>query len=155
MLPVDLQGLGKWELIYFGNLQRQQGQSSIEPLELPFLAENRYLTVGAGSTTARPTWIRAGYMIQFLENINVDNRVIFPGSGNPGNTADAGTRLIKLNQIQIVTFPKLANSYRLFFQPVRWLTQLNLAVWQFTGTEIDVLELITQINNKLDNQQNS
>ncbi|MEH1905828.1 MAG: hypothetical protein V7L04_31735 [Nostoc sp.] len=128
MFPVTLQGLGKWELVYSGTFSLSESAKSLEPREIPLLADNRYLVVGARSTLAKPTWIRAGYLTQFLENINVDDNVIFPGTGNPGNTVDTDTKIIKLNVIQLVIFPDLATTYRLFFTPVRWLKNLNLSI---------------------------
>lgn len=152
MFPVNLQGLGKWELVYSGNFSLAESAKSLEPIEIPLLADNRYLIVGARSTLAKPKWIRAGYLTQFLENINVDDNVIFPGTGNPGNTVDTDTKLIKLNVIQLVVFPDLSSShYRLFFTPVHWLKNLNLSIWQFTGEEIRQLDLLIEIQNKLNN----
>lgn len=149
MFPVTLQGLGKWELVYFGSLSLAEDAKSLEPVEIPLLADNRYLIVGAKSSLAKPTWITAGYLTQFLENINVDDNVIFPGTGSPGNTVDIDTKRIKLNVIQLVIFPDLATTYRLFFAPVRWLKNLNLSIWQFTGDEINQLDLLTNIQAQL------
>lgn len=151
MFPVSLQGLGKWELVYSGSLSLAESAKSLEPIEIPLLADNRYLVVGARSTLAKPTWIRAGYLTQFLENINVDDNVIFPGTGNPANTIDTDTKVIKLNVIQLVIFPDLATTYRLFFAPVRWLKNLNLSIWQFTGEEIKQLDLLANIQIQLSN----
>ena len=151
MFPVILQGLGKWELVYSGSFSLAEGAKSLEPIEIPLLADNRYLVVGARSTLAKPKWIRAGYLTQFLENINVDDNVVFPGTGNPGNTVDTDTKLIKLNVIQLVVFPDLATTYRLFFTPVTWLKNLNISIWQFTGEEIKQLDLLTNIQNQLNN----
>lgn len=151
MFPVNLQGLGKWELVYSGNFSLVENAKSLEPVEIPLLADNRYLVVGARSTLAKPTWIRAGYLTQFLENINVDDNVVFPGTGNPANTVDIDTKIIKLNVIHLVIFSDLASTYRLFFTPVRWLKNLNISIWQFTGEEIKQLDLLTNIQNQLTN----
>jgi len=149
MLPVNLQGLGKWELVYLNNLIPPPTQKTIEEFELPLLAENRFLIVGTRCHSARSSWIKAGYLLQVLENINVNDNVIFPGSGSPSNTADSDFKLVKLNATQLIVFPDFSSTYRLWFKPVSWIKDLTLAIWQFTETEIKPLDLLTQINNKL------
>jgi len=149
MFPVTLQGLGKWEIVYSGNLTPPRNEKSLEPVELPLLADNRFLVVGTRSINVKPSWIRAGYLTQVLGNINVNDLVIFPGTGDPVNTADSAVRLIRLNTTQLIIYPDLVSTYRLFFEPVQWIKDLTLVVWQFTGHEVKQLDLLTEINNKL------
>lgn len=148
MLPADLTGIGKWELIYSINIPATP-PFSINPIDIPVLASSRYLVVGASSTDAKPSWYTAGYLYQVLQNINIDDTVVLPDLHTSTNTADGAIRRIALNSIQLVVFPNIAETYGLFFSPVKWLRSLNLFLWQFTGTEINQLDLLTQINNKL------
>lgn len=145
MFPVRLQGSNNWELIYANRLQKLSSASFIDPINIASELTGRYLAVGTKSLSAKPTWFKAGYLSQYIDNVRLNDGFIFPGS----TTVDLATRIIKLNQVQIVVLPNLTDSYSLFFQPVYWLTDLNVAVWQFTGTEVDELDLLTQISNNL------
>ncbi|MBA3920321.1 MAG: hypothetical protein H0X31_00890 [Nostocaceae cyanobacterium] len=149
MLSVDFTGLGKWELVYSGTLQPDTGQKSIDPIVLPLLASNRFLAVGARSNSAKPNWIRAGYLTQVLEGVYINSGVIFPGTGDPRGTLDGETRLVRLNAVQLISFPDVAINYRVLFTPMTWIKNLSFYVWEFGGTEIKPLDLLTQINNKV------
>jgi len=120
VLPVTLQGAGKWELLFTANLQSPDQRLPITGIEVPSLFTSRYLASGATSDTSPLTWIRAGYLTQFSEDISIDSRFVFPNQA-ASNTIDLTTKLVKLNAIQLLTFSELAPSYRLFFQPVIWL----------------------------------
>lgn len=140
MLDVDLRGPGKWELIYSSKLVPPPGGKSIDPVDLPFVAESRFLIIGATCISAKKTWNQAGYLTQVLDQIAVDDRIVYPGLiSPPANIADADCKLIPLNALKLVEFSSFSPQFRLHFRILPWIKSLSLAVWQFTGTESDTI----------------
>lgn len=156
-LNANLTGLGVWELVYFKKLvgdkeNRKRGLPYIFPVEIPYLPESRIFIVGASSLKAKPTWYRAGYFHQEIDGVKVDDTVVFEGLGRvPSISVDATTEVIPLNVVKLIVFPKLANSYRLRFESVPWLEELNLAIWEYTGVESESTEdLLEAVRAKLE-----
>lgn len=159
-LNVNLNTLGAWELTYFKKLvsspeneaNYKYGVSYIDPIELPYLTECRIFLVGATSIKAKPSWYRAGYLYQQIEGVAISDSVIFEGiEGTPTTAIDATHKVIPLNSVQLVIFPKLASTCRLRFQPIRWLKEVTLAIWEYRGSESDSTEdLINAVRAKLE-----
>lgn len=69
-----------------------------------------------------------------VENVEVDNR------------------LVPLNQESIFQLSQFATSYALVFTPVRWLPNITIWVWEYTGVEPDALQTdLERIESKIDN----
>lgn len=156
-LQLDLTAMGAWELTYYqklvGNSQNRRARAPlIDPVELPYLTDSHVFLVGAAWLNAKPTWIRAGYFYQQISGIHVDDTVVFEGLGQvPTTEVDGTRRLIKLNAIELVMFPKLTSSYRLRFEALPWIEQVTLGVWEYRGTETDTTEdLINAVRSKLE-----
>jgi hypothetical protein len=158
MLNVNLTQLGSWELIYFQKLIANNtedykfGAPYLYPVELPFLTNARIFLIGATSLKAKPSWYRAGYLYQQIDGVAINDSVIFEGmQATPTTAIDASQRVVPLNSIHLVIFPKLADSYRLRFAPVRWLKELTLGIWEYRGIESDSTEdLIEVVRAKLE-----
>lgn len=156
-LVVDLTTVGAWELTYY---QKHVGDTNnrrikaplIEPIELPYLTDKHIFLVGASSSKAKPSWLRAGYFYQQIDGIRVDDTLIFEGLGAvPSTEVDYSRRMIKLNAIELVTFPKITNDYRLRFEALPWIEEITLGVWEYVGTESDSTEdLINAVRSKLE-----
>ncbi|NHC37945.1 hypothetical protein [Scytonema millei] len=122
------------------------GTTYIDPIELPYLTHCRIFLVGATSFKAKPSWYRAGYLHQQIDGVAVDDSVVFEGlQSTPTTAIDGSQRMIPLNSMQLVVFPKLADSYRLRFQPMRWLKELTLGIWEYRGIESDSTEDLIQV----------
>lgn len=156
-LVVDLTTLGAWELTYYqkhvGDINNRRIKAPlIEPIELPYLTDKHIFLVGASSSKAKPSWLRAGYFYQQIDGIRVDDTLIFEGLGAvPSTEVDYSRRMIKLNAIELVTFPKITNDYRLRFEALPWIEEITLGVWEYVGTESDSTEdLINAVRSKLE-----
>ncbi|AFY31605.1 hypothetical protein [Calothrix sp. PCC 7507] len=156
-LSLDLTALGAWELTYFqklmGNPQNRRIRAPLlDPVELPYLTDKHVFLVGASWLNAKPSWVRAGYFYQQISGIHIDDTVVFEGLGQVPTTEIDGTRrLIKLNAIELVIFPKLTSDYRLRFEALPWIEQVTLAVWEYRGTETDTTEdLVNAVRAKLE-----
>jgi hypothetical protein len=158
MLNANFTQLGSWELTYLQKLvasntsDYKYGAPYIYPVELPYLTHCRIFLVAATSLKAKPNWYRAGWLYQQIDGVAVNDAVVFEGMNSTPTTAvDAAQRLIPLNSMHLVIFPKLADAYRLRFTPVRWLKEVTLGIWEYRGTESDSTEeLIESVRAKLE-----
>jgi hypothetical protein len=156
-LNLNLTGLGAWELTYSrriqGNLQNKRFRAPlIEPVEIPYLTDKHLFLVAATYSKAPPTWQRAGYIYQQIDGIRIDDAVVFEGLGSNSSTAvDAQRQLVRLNTIQFVNFIQLTETFRLRFEPLPWIPELTLAVWEYAGTQSDTTEdLLNAMRAKLE-----
>lgn len=150
-LSFNPSNLDSWELVYqrqlnnnlsFG-VQRPRGARIpyIDPVEIPLIPTSRIFLVGTFSRDAKPTWHRAGYLTQEILGVKVDDTVVFEGlNSSPDTTVDADNRVIGLNKVQLVVFPKYSSSFALRFETVAWIKTLNLTIWEYRGTETNTTE---------------
>jgi hypothetical protein len=158
MLNINLTQLGSWELMYLRKLvgsnssTYQYGAPRIYPVEMPWLTHCRIFLIAATSIKAKPSWYRAGYLHQQIDGVAVNDSAVFQGiQATPTTAVDANQQVIPLNSMQLVIFPKLADSYRLRFTPVRWLEEVTLGIWEYRGSESDSTEdLIEVVRAKLE-----
>ncbi|MBD2202754.1 hypothetical protein H6G33_17905 [Calothrix sp. FACHB-1219] len=156
-INLNLTGVGVWELTYFQRhvgdaLNRRLRRPFIEFIELPYLTDKHIFLVGASYLDKPPTWSRAGYLYQQVDGIHVDDTVVFEGLGRvPTTEIDNSRFLIRLNTVQLIRFPVVSETFRLRFEPLPWIPQITLAVWEYVGEEIDSTEeLIQSVRAKLE-----
>ncbi len=66
--------------------------------------------------------------------------------------AELESRVVPLNQETIFELSPLSDRYGLVFLPVRWLPDLTVWVWEYTGKDPDTLKTdLTRIESKIDN----
>lgn len=101
------------------------------PLNTPIIAS--YATC----STAKPTWNTAGWLYQ-----NVQSGLSI------GGLADAsiqGSKRVPLSRIQIHFWEKRMKNYQLTFKVPKWIYQISLKLWQYTGPiaepDLDAIEL--------------
>ncbi|ALF52962.1 hypothetical protein ACX27_09035 [Nostoc piscinale CENA21] len=96
--------------------------------------------------------MRAGYFYQQIDGIQINDAIIFDGLGAvPSTEVDYSRRMIKLNAIELVQFPKISDTFRLRFEALPWIEELTLGVWEYVGTETDSTEeLIQAVRAKLE-----
>lgn len=157
---LDLAGPNKWQRVYYqqhqGNPENKKIKAPlIEPFELPFVFEQHVLAVSTSCSAARPRWRTAGYLIQTYSGVSLEDGAI---SESPSAGVDATSVRIGLNQLSLVTFPRLSNQFYLWFDPVPWLPTLALGIWEFKGEQhsesLDLLETIkvdiVRVESKID-----
>lgn len=146
------QQFGNWRLVYYQQLTGQQSNSRtrtplIDPVEVPVTIAGRALAVGATYLQAPATWNVAGWLYQELDQVSLNDSIVFPEISSGGQTAiDTGSRRILLNNLQLCIFPRLATEHRYRFEPVHWMPRLLLAIWEYTGEEFENdIELMEQL----------
>lgn len=137
-MPIDFTGSGNWDRVYFATFQgnpqnRKISAPLIEPVEIPLLFEKHIFAVNAICMEAKPRWRTAGYLKQVYSGINLEDSPITWSGNSPVAGVDAVSKRIGLNSLELVIFPKLANNFYLWFDPVFWLPKLTLGIWEFTG----------------------
>ena len=139
----SFQQLDNWRLVYYQQLigvenNRRSRTPMIDPVEIPVTIEGRVLAVGATYIQAPPTWNVAGFLYQELDQISLNDALVFPDIGSGGLTAlDTGSRRVLLNNLQLYIFPRLASEHRYRFEAMRWIPRLTLGIWEYTGAESD------------------
>ncbi len=144
--------LGSWELVYSARLTNQNPDQPvgvripyIDPVEVPLIPTSRIFLIGTFSREARPSWYRAGYLTQEIIGVSISDEVVFEGlPGTPSTAIDGNSRIIGLNRIQLVIFPKYSSNFRLRFDAVAWLKSLTLSIWEYRGEETDTTEELIQ-----------
>jgi hypothetical protein len=115
----------------------------IPPITTPFLLENHIIALSAKSTTAKPSWKVAGRVARkFATGIT--------SSGTPDVTIREARKLW-LNQINLFRFTPYTSTYSLEIIPAYYLTQIDLALWVYTGVDTDtVTEQLNRIEFAVD-----
>lgn len=93
------------------------------PLNAPIIAT--YATC----STARPTWNTAGWLYQHI-------RAGIADGGNYGASV-YGSRRVPLSRIQIHFWEREIKDYQLRFKCPKWIYQISLTIWQYTGPIIE------------------
>lgn len=105
--------------------------TGLEPLNSPIIATY------AESGTAKATWHTAGWLYQRV-------RIGIAVGGQPdANTS--GSRRVPLAAAQIHFWNRSMKNYQLLFKIPKWITQISLTVWQYTGPisdpELEAIDL--------------
>lgn len=152
----NIQGLGKWELVYSHGIVKQAPQRRIE-LELPTLFTSPYILVDLASVSAKPHWWLAGNIIQYAQSIDIQG--LFSDE-ELTNTADIGRHRVGLGERTVLKMQPLVPEYRIWFQSVPWIDSILIKVWEYVGTidpsvEAELLDLVRidllRIESKIDN----
>lgn len=123
----------------------------LEPIQLPILVESEVIAVRVASVAARSSWYRAGSIIQYVQNPSFPGYVPVAGAINTP-LALIERKLVTLNQApDVLVFQKFASTTRFVFEPMPWIPQLQLWIWEYQGTPVnDVLDGQEDIKAKLD-----
>jgi hypothetical protein len=140
-LLVDFANTSYWENIYSETRQAQLattlgGHYPIPVFEIPFLIEKNILAIRCLSGKVKPTWRFSGYLCQRIS-------IGITGGSNPVPT-ELGNYRLKLNRTSIVVFPILSENYELRFETFPWIQDMNIEIWQYTGSQPDSTELLIQ-----------
>ena len=163
-MPIDFTGSNKWHRVYVNTIQgnpenRKIKAPLIEPFEIPLLFESHILAITAIYNEARPRWRTSGYLKQVYSGINLEASSDILTVNSPTSGVDAATQRIGLNTLEMVRFPKLAENFYLWFDPVHWMPKLTLFLWEFQGEEtpsnteelIDTVKVdLVRIESKID-----
>jgi hypothetical protein len=75
---------------------------------------------------ARDTWNWAGWSCQHIQ---------LPFEPNSSSTVN--WRKLWLKQKQLLIFPKLVTTYKLFIRFPQWFSQVSITVCEYTGSQVD------------------
>lgn len=152
-------GPNQWELLYSEIVEATDAEFRsfrlngryLDPFDIPILVESEVIAVRVTSVAAKSTWYRAGSVIQYVENPSFPGYV--PTAGATATTlALVERKLVTLNQApDVLVFQKFASTTRFAFDPMPWIPQLQIQLWEYQGTPVDtVLDGQEDIKAKLD-----
>lgn len=167
-MPIDFTGPNKWQRVYsnkfVGNPNNRKIKAGlIDPFEVPLLFSQHVLAINAFSRDVKPRWRTAGYLTQTYSGVSFEDSPVSDSPSSPTYGVDAASKRIGLNTIELLTMPRLASDFYLWFDPVPWLLSLSLSIWEYQGTEtpdrieelIETIKVdIARVEVKIDNQSN-
>lgn len=151
--PTDLGNSANWEFVVSQSASAvvlSPGQhQAIPKIKIPILLDKPCIAVRIDSVSAKPTWRFAGDLYQ---DIRVGILV--------GGQADAiaTSRRAWLNQICLFMLPLWATTYQLSYLPPKWFQDVQITVWEYTGTDptntgtdtTAIAAQLTEIEQKID-----
>lgn len=152
MLPLNriaaLTQAGNWQQIYSSSqvapdytpLTGRTGIGAIEPFDIPVLFSSPIILAHVVSSTAKPTWHRAGTLIQVAPTPFLENEIPEDDLGVVESSILA-RHYPRLNwEPEVFELNNSVSDKRLTFYPVPWLERLTIKVFEYTGP-ISTLEL--------------
>lgn len=132
----------RWKRVYFQTHQGDPNNTKIyapliAPFEIPLLFNRHILAITVICQNVKPKWRTSGYLNQTYSGINLEEAGNISTVNSPSAGVDAASKRIGINVLQLVMFPRLANTFYLWFDPVHWLPKITLSIWEFQGTETD------------------
>lgn len=147
---LQLGNANNWESHYSGSFEAARITVNSRDIYLPILEvevpitfDKNVLAVYAASATAKPNWSFAGYASQ-----RIRTGLIVGGS----HDSVAARKSIWLNEINLLFFDQLASSYSLSIKPAKWLHDISINIWQYTGNQSDTVTDLLQTIHTTTNQ---
>lgn len=164
-LALDLNSPGNWELVHSALHEEEEGNRAarlplIPPFELTTLIQSPIVRITATNLRAKPTWRRAGYLTQTVVAANPENTIF---NNEPLHGMDVESKLVLLNNAQLLQYQSLTADYYLWFNPLPWIPRFYMKVWSFKGevqdrvldeletVKIDVIRAESKIDRLLNN----
>lgn len=163
MLPIttiaQLTESGNWHHLYgqmhiapdYTTITGKTGMGAIPPFDIPVLFSSPIILVYCSSTTAKPTWHRAGSIIQLAPTPFFSNQIPEEELGDV-QVSIMARYYPRLNwEPEVFELNNSVADKRLTFYPVPWLKRLTISVFEYVG-DITTLELqeLAAIRTKLE-----
>lgn len=137
-----------WQVHWQGNFEARRNKdryTPIPPAEIPIEFDKPLIAISTSSFNALPRWVTAGWISQ----------KIYTGLSVTGvSDAVLTNKRVFLNRLNLFFMSTdLASSYSITYYFPRWMFDLSIAIWQYTGTgDIDdeIIRRLTRIEQKVD-----
>jgi hypothetical protein len=126
---LDLGNTANWELIYSESKLLTDGLSQLQPFIVNILIEATIILVRVTSSSAKDTWLKAGWLYQYF------NVPIIIGE-QPLNYVG----ICNLQSGNVFFLEQVSSSYFLRFNSVPWLEDATVKVYQYIGDDTDEIE---------------
>jgi hypothetical protein len=132
-----------WTSVYSNTFVAEPGPDSfhhkpMKELLIPIIFNRHIIAIDATSDSALESWYTAGLLKQYI-------RTGIVVGGRTDSVHE--TRKIYLKNIQVIYFKKIIKEltqteidYTIGFVVPRWLKDITLTFWQYTGVELDTTE---------------
>lgn len=105
--------------------------------------ESSVLMIGARNPEAGPNWFLACRAFQLLS--------FLPSSTSQFVAAvQAEQRIVRLDTLNLIVFPKLAPQWLLQLRFPIWHKQMYIEVWSYSGQDLDTFSELARIEGKID-----
>ncbi len=145
-LKADITNTANWDNVWSANLEATKLSPKVfEPIPdvvLPVTLTSSLVIVGCfcPPEAVKPTWSYAG-QIQVAANLN-----LFGGTSISRSIFATYSTLI--NRSRLVWIPKIVSNYQLFFRPAKWISKIEIGVFEYIGESSDeILSELRTIQN--------
>lgn len=143
----ELNNSQNWFLSYQDYKESMQvtplgGYTPLPAFEVPILFSSKVLIVRTNST------IPAGKRWKWAGNLRAFQRL--PNAGINSQKSEIASYSLFLNRSKLITLPEIASGYELVLSDAFWLRNLQLTIYEFTGSISDNLtQLVTTVQNDI------
>lgn len=145
---LELGNPNNWESAWTDSKSAAQGARGayipIGEMVIPLIFSDHITAVLVESSTAKPSWNFAGFLNQ---KVRLGLTV-----GGGLDSYYSLKRKAWLRRITLIRYERLTNDYGLSFEPPKWITQVSIQIWVYTGIETDT---ITQQLNRIESMLES
>lgn len=137
----------EWQSVYTANIQAQAVPNTanrvypIGSIGIPVLLSNPLIAVSMRNDALPPTWRFAGHARQAI------NAGLLVGAAT---TASFATKPLLLNKLNLLYFPTLTAEWALSIDIPKWILEVTITVFEYTGALNTTADEIEEINAKLD-----
>jgi hypothetical protein len=138
---VQLSNTANWQLLETKTVETAKAQlqdgtyihTPFSDIDIPFLLDNFIIAIKVyTSIPPKSSWKFAGYAKQ-----KISTGLAF-GVGQ--DAVKVNYQPLFLNQINLLLFEKLSNSYSIALKPPKWFTDITYTIWQYTGVDTDSVQ---------------
>jgi len=137
-----------WQVHWQGNFQVAQNGNlyvPLPPVNIPIEFDKPLIAISTSSFNALPRWVTAGWISQ----------KIYTGLSVVGvSDATLTNKKVLLNRLSLFQFSTdLASSYSITYYFPRWIFDISIAIWQYTGTDVEdneIKRILRRIEQKVD-----
>ncbi|NEP61396.1 MAG: hypothetical protein F6K31_31335 [Symploca sp. SIO2G7] len=127
----NIQGLGKWELVYTGSHIKTNNELNIN-VDFPVLFSSPLLLISTSTKRIIPTWYTAGYLTQYALNIDFDDNALFPGlNTSSSGVADIRGWRLPLYVSRVYQVEPLVPEYGLFLSVKKWIPDITIRIMEY------------------------
>ncbi len=128
-IELDLGNAQNWEDVYSGKFEAERVSDDrfipFGKIDIPILLDRPVFAVYIESPPAPANWRGAGWLNQKV-------RVGLTVGGSQEGNRNTG-RFMLLDEVMVVEWPPITESFQVVFSPRRRLQEVNIRIWKYTG----------------------
>lgn len=138
-----------WQILWTENFEvarpAPNRYTPIPPWTVPVQFDQPVFAISTSSFNALPRWQTAGWISQ-----KINTGIIVDGTPD----AEINNQRVFLNRLNLFEMPlNLASSYSIIYRFPRWIADLSLSIWQYTGNyeeDDEIKRILRRIEQKVE-----